>query len=63
MNKKLALVVILMITFGTAAITTTTTIQQQVDAVNSERDFQGGTQTSKMIFMLHGGPIKRGMMR
>lgn len=46
MNKKLALVVILMITFGTAAIATTTTIQQQVDAVNSKRDFQGGTQTS-----------------
>ena len=46
MNKKLALVVILMITFGTAAIATTTTIQHQVDAVNSKRDFQGGTQTS-----------------
>ena len=46
MNKKLVLVVIVMITLGTAVIATTTTIQQQVDAVTSKRDFQGGTQTS-----------------
>lgn len=46
MNKKLVLVVIVMITLGTAIIATTTTIQQQVDAVTSKRDFQGGTQTS-----------------
>jgi hypothetical protein len=35
-----------MITLGAAIIATTTTIQQQVDAVTSKRDFQGGTQTS-----------------
>jgi hypothetical protein len=46
MNKELVLVVIVMITLGTAIIATTTTIQQQVDAVTSKRDFQGGTQTS-----------------
>ena len=46
MNKKLVLVVIVMITLGTAIIATTMTIQQQVDAVTSKRDFQGGTQTS-----------------
>ena len=46
MNKKLVLVVIVMITLGTVVIATTTTIQQQVDAVTSKRDFQGGTQTS-----------------
>jgi hypothetical protein len=46
MNKKLVLSVIVMITLGTAIIATTTTIQQQVDAVTSKRDFQGGTQTS-----------------
>jgi len=46
MNKKLVLVVIVMITLGTAIIAATTTIQQQVDAVTSKRDFQGGTQTS-----------------
>jgi len=46
MNKKLVLVVIVMITLGIAIIATTTTIQQQVDAVTSKRDFQGGTQTS-----------------
>jgi len=40
------LVVIVMITLGTAIIATTTTIQQQVDAVTSKRDFQVGTQTS-----------------
>ena len=46
MNKKLVLVVIVMITLGTAIIATTTTIQQQVDAVTSKRDFQGGMETS-----------------
>jgi hypothetical protein len=46
MNRKLVLVVIVMITLGAAIIATTTTIQQQVDAVTSKRDFQGGTQTS-----------------
>jgi hypothetical protein len=46
MNKELVSVVIVMITLGTAIIATTTTIQQQVDAVTSKRDFQGGTQTS-----------------
>jgi len=46
MNKKLVLVVIVMITLGIAIIATTTTIQQQVDAVTSKRDFRGGTQTS-----------------
>jgi hypothetical protein len=46
MSKKLVLVVIVMITLGIAIIATTTTIQQQVDAVTSKRDFQGGTQTS-----------------
>jgi hypothetical protein len=46
MNKKLVLVVIVMITLGIAIIATTTIIQQQVDAVTSKRDFQGGTQTS-----------------
>jgi hypothetical protein len=46
MNKKLVLVVIVMITLGAAIIAMTTTIQQQVDAVTSKRDFQGGTQTS-----------------
>ena len=46
MNKKLVLVVIVMITLGIAIIAITTTIQQQVDAVTSKRDFQGGTQTS-----------------
>ena len=46
MNKKLVLVVIVMITLGTAIIATSTTIQQQVDAVTSKRDFHGGTQTS-----------------
>lgn len=46
MNKKLVLVVIVMITLGSAIIATTTTIQQQVDAVTSKRDFQGGTRTS-----------------
>lgn len=46
MNKTLVLVVIVMITLGTAIIATTTTIQQQVEAVTSKRDFQGGTQTS-----------------
>jgi len=35
-----------MITVGTAIIATTTTIQQQVDAVTSKRGFDGGTQTS-----------------
>jgi len=45
MNKKLVLVVIVMITLGTAIIVATTTIQQ-VDAVTSKRDFQVGTQTS-----------------
>lgn len=40
------MVVIVMITLGAAIIATTTTIQQQVDAVTSKRDFQGGTQTS-----------------
>jgi hypothetical protein len=35
-----------MITLGAAIIAATTTIQQQVDAVTSKRDFQGGTQTS-----------------
>ena len=45
MNKKLVLVVIVMITLGAAIIATTTTIQQ-ADAVTSKRDFQGGTQTS-----------------
>jgi hypothetical protein len=38
--------VIVMITLGAAIIAATTTIQQQVDAVTSKRDFQGGTQTS-----------------
>jgi hypothetical protein len=46
MNKKLVLVVIVMITLGIAIIAITTTIQQQVDAVTSKRDFRGGTQTS-----------------
>jgi hypothetical protein len=46
MNKKLVLVVIVMITLGIAIIAITTTIQQQVDAVTSKREFQGGTQTS-----------------
>jgi len=46
MNKTLVLVVIVMITLGTAIIATTTTIRQQVYAVTSKRDFQGGTQTS-----------------
>jgi len=46
MNKKLVLVVIVMITLGTAVMTTTTTLQQQVSAVTSKRDFQGGMQTS-----------------
>ena len=46
MSKKLVLVVIVMITLGIAIIATTTTIQQQVDAVTSKRDFHGGTQTS-----------------
>ena len=46
MNKALVFVVIIMITLGAAIIATTTTIQQQVDAVTSKRDFQGGTQTS-----------------
>lgn len=46
MNKKLVLVVVVMITLGAAIIATTTIIQQQVDAVTSKRDFQGGTQTS-----------------
>jgi len=46
MNKKLVLVVIVMITLGTAVMTTTTTLQQQVGAVTSKRDFQGGMQTS-----------------
>ena len=46
MNKKLVLVVIVMITLGTAIIATTTSIKQQVEAVTSKRDFQGGTQTS-----------------
>jgi len=46
MNKKLVLIVIVMITVGTAIIATTTTIQQQVDAVTSKRGFDGGTQTS-----------------
>jgi hypothetical protein len=48
MNKKMVLVVIVMITLGTAIIAaTTTTIQQQeVDAATSKGDFHGGTQTS-----------------
>ena len=46
MNIQLVLGVIVMITLGTAIIVATTTIQQQVDAVTSKRDFQGGTQTS-----------------
>ena len=46
MNEKLVLVVIVMINLGTAVMATTTTIQQQVNAVTSKRDFQGGTQTS-----------------
>ena len=46
MNKKLVLVVIVMITLGTAIIATTTTIQQQVYGVTSKRDFHGGTRTS-----------------
>ena len=46
MNKKLVLVVIVMITLGTAVMTTTTTLQQQVGAVTSKRDFQGRMQTS-----------------
>jgi hypothetical protein len=46
MNKKLVLVVIVMITLGIAIIATTTIMQQQVDAVTSKRDFQGGTQSS-----------------
>ncbi len=45
MNKKLVLIVIVMIAIGTAIIATTTTIQQ-VDAVTSKRGFDGGTQTS-----------------
>jgi len=35
-----------MITLGTAIIATTTTLPQQVDAVTSKRDFQGGTEIS-----------------
>jgi len=46
MSKKLVLVVIVTITLGILIISPTTTIQQQVDAVTSKRDFQGGTQTS-----------------
>jgi len=46
MSKKLVLVVIVTITLGIVIIAPTTTIQQQVDAVTSKRDFQGGTQTS-----------------
>jgi len=46
MNIQLVLGVIVMITLGTAIIATTTTLQQQVDAVTSKRDFQGGTETS-----------------
>jgi hypothetical protein len=46
MSKKLVLVVIVTITLGIVIISPTTTIQQQVDAVTSKRDFQGGTQTS-----------------
>ena len=46
MKKKLVLVVIVMITLGTAVMTTTRTSQQQVSAVTSKRDFQGGVQTS-----------------
>jgi hypothetical protein len=46
MNKKLVLVVIVMITLGTAVIATTTTLQQPANAVTSRKDFQGGTQTS-----------------
>jgi hypothetical protein len=46
MNIQLVLGVIVMITLGTAIITTTTTLHQQVDAVTSKRDFQGGTETS-----------------
>ena len=46
MSKKLVLVVIVTITLGIVIISPTTTIQQQVDAVTSKRDFHGGTQTS-----------------
>jgi len=46
MSNKLVLVVIVTITLGIVIIAPTTTIQQQVDAVTSKRDFQGGTQTS-----------------
>jgi hypothetical protein len=46
MSKKLVLVVIVTITLGIVIIAPTTTIQQQVDAVTSKRDFQRGTQTS-----------------
>jgi hypothetical protein len=46
MNKKLVLVVIVTITLGIAIIATTTIIHQQVNAVTSKRDFQGGTRTS-----------------
>jgi hypothetical protein len=46
MNIQLVLGVIVMITLGTAIIATTTTLHQQVDAVTSKRDFQGGTETS-----------------
>jgi len=42
----LVLVVIVTITLGIVIIAPTTTIQQQVDAVTSKRDFQRGTQTS-----------------
>jgi len=46
MNIQLVLGVIVMITLGTAIIATTTTLPQQVDAVTSKRDFQGGTEIS-----------------
>jgi len=46
MSNKLVLVVIVTITLGIVIIAPTTTIQQQVDAVTSKRDFQRGTQTS-----------------
>jgi len=46
MNKTLVLVVIIMITLGIAIIATITTMQEQVGAVTSKRDFQGGTHTS-----------------
>lgn len=42
----MVLVVIVTITLGIVIIAPTTTIQQQVDAVTSKRDFQRGTQTS-----------------